>query len=138
MVKGRKPTSEESEEENNRPAESDSEREVASETEEEYEIEDILEAKHGAFPGVSRTESLRVPCSSKRVLRVKWAILSNGRTMTNNIIAGSPRPTQGTCHVTLTVHQSSHSLSVAEMHRLSSMNSGENSLRARRAGANQT
>lgn len=61
MVKGRKPTSEESEEENNRPAESDSEREVASETEEEYEIEDILEAKHGAFPGVSRTESLRVP-----------------------------------------------------------------------------
>ena len=53
MPKGRKAQSDDSEEETRRQVDSEGEEAASGEESEEYEIEAILNAEHGAFPGVS-------------------------------------------------------------------------------------
>ena len=69
-------------------------------SEEEYEIEAILDAKHGAFPGVRLIHasicvfrSTNLACS--RILRARLVTWSNGRATTRPATAGSVRRTQG-------------------------------------------
>lgn len=67
--------------------------EEEEEEEEEYEIEKILDAKKGQFPGVSSFVVRRSPMIIDRLCvsrdkRVAWGISSSGRIMEMSIIAG--------------------------------------------------
>lgn len=53
MARGRKTQSDDSEEETRRQVDSEGEEAASGDESEEYEIEAILDAEHGAFPGVS-------------------------------------------------------------------------------------
>lgn len=74
--------------------------EEEEEEEEEYEIEKILDAKKGQFPGVSSFVVRRFPVITDHLhfssnKRVGWGISSSGKIMEKSITAGWMREMRG-------------------------------------------